>query len=354
MRLSSGKAVWPLGTIPALLRVACGVFVLLGLHAASAQQTTRATRRTAREISGVYVLGSEGHSLAALEPYLKNPSIDGFSLRAGWKDIEPQEGTYDWSLFDPLIAEAARQSKKIMLRVLPGVKTPEWVYAAGAARFDFTDVNPYHPTAGETLAIPVPWDPVYLKKWLHFVAAFGAKYSGQPAVTIVAITGPSAGGEMHLVDKDNAERWHAAGYSDATLADTWKQVIGAFAAAFPRQHLAVAIAKPVNFDDPREAVERVVRACAEAGCGIQGNWLAAKTRPQNPLYRRVAAHSAISPVGFQMLSAAGISRFGGDLRAAVDLALRARACYLEIYPADLARYPVDVAYAHEQLTRAGK
>jgi hypothetical protein len=378
----SGNLAGRGGAVPALLLAACAAFGLvclqIGRHprdaalgqqrgrararaarinpepAPATQPTSRGARKTASDISGVYVLGLEARSAEALEPYLKNPAIDGFSLRAGWKDVEPTEGTYDWSAFDPVIADAAQHGKKIMLRVLPGVKTPEWVYAAGAVRFAFTDENPYHKTAGDELAMPVPWDPIYLQKWLRFVAAFGAKYAANPAVRIVAITGPAAGGEMHLPAKDSRDRWHAAGYSDATLAEAWKKAIDAFAAAFPRQHRSVAIAKAVSFDEPQDLIERVARACAEAGCGLQGNWLAAKTRAQNPLYRRIAAHAAVCPVGFQTLSGAGSARFGGTLRPAVELALKAHACYLEIYLGDISAYPDDVAYAHEQLSRMGK
>jgi hypothetical protein len=312
------------------------------------------THKTVEQISGLYVLGLEGRPPGFLKPFLENRAVDGFSLRAGWSEVEPREGTFDWSMFDSVIAEAAAHGKKVMLRVLPGVRTPEWVYAAGAARFEFVDESPHHATRGQTLCMPVPWDPVYLAKWLHFVSVFGARYADNPAVVIVAITGPSSGGEMHLVEKAAAARWRSAGYSSTALMEAWKRAIDAFTAAFPSQHRTVAIAHPTTFGDAEEVVEEVVRHCAQTGCGIQGNWLAAKTRPQNPLYRHVAAHSAIAPVGFQMLSAAGIPRFGGDLRSAVDLALKANACFLEVYLADVSRYPDDIAYAHEQLTRMKK
>jgi hypothetical protein len=330
------------------------VGIAFAMHVAAWGQHDGTERRTCSEISGVYVLGAEKHSPAELERFLKDPAIDGFSLRAGWGDVEPREGAYDWSVFDRVIAAAANSGKKIMLRILPGVKTPAWVYEAGAKRFDCVDVNPYHATEGETISMPVPWDPVYLNKWKRLVAAFGAHYANERAVTIVAITGASGGGEMHLGDKDNASHWDSVGYSDQALIGAWKEAIDAFVAAFPHQHLSVAISKPVNFGNPRTVIEQVVRACEQAGCSIQGNWLAAKTRPRNPLYREVTMFGASHPVGFQTLSAAGIARFGGDLRTAVDLAVRAHACYLEIYPADVMKYPQDVAYAHEQLTRGRK
>lgn len=302
-------------------------------------------------INGVYALGFQGRPYRFLRPYLENPDLDGLSLRAGWSEVEPAEGAYDWSLFDPVIAHAVRHAKKVMLRVLPGARTPEWVYAAGAARFEFVDGNRYHDTYGRTLAMPVPWDPVYLSKWERFIAAFGAKYADHPAVTIVAVTGPAVGGEMHLADKRNAAAWHAVGYSNASLIDSWKRTIDAFRAAFPCRHLTVALAKPVDFGRPAEVVDAVVRHCALRRVGLQGNWLSAKTSPSFHSYAQVARHSAAAPVGFQMLCSASRGRFGGKLSQAIDSALNAQASFLELYRLDLARYPQDVAFAHARLTR---
>ena len=300
---------------------------------------------------GVYALGFHGASAAVLAPYLSNPDLDGFSLRVGWNEIEPTEGTYDWSQFDPVIAQATQHGKKVMLRILPGVRTPQWVYAAGAASFSYIDENPFHYTYGQTVTMPIPWDPVFLNKWFSFVAAFGAKYADEPAVTIVAVTGPGAGGEMHLLDKENASRWHAVGYSNAVLIQAWQQTVDSFLAAFPEKHLSVAIANPVCFDQPVQVVEAVIEHCAQTGCGIQGNWLAAKTSPAFDLYLHTRDHSGISPVGFQMLCSAAKRRFGGELRTAVDLSLDANASFLELYKNDVTTYQDDVAYAHRKLHR---
>ncbi len=303
----------------------------------------------AAALNGVYVLGLEGASAAVLAPYLSNPDVDGFSLRAGWSDVEPADDAYDWSQFDAVIEAAAAHGKKVMLRVLPGLRTPEWVYEAGAARFEFVDDNPNRPTYGEVVSMPLPWDPVFLTKWSDLVAAFGARYAANPAVTLVAMTGPAAGGEMHLGDKSNADRWHDLGYSNELLIDTWKLTIDAFSAAFPNQHRTVAVANPVLFDNPAEVRAAVAAYCAESGCGLQGNWLAAKTSPTGDLYQQIANHAAAAPVGFQMLCSATQERFGGELMTAVDLALEAGASFLEVYRVDVAEFPDAIAYAHEQL-----
>ena len=313
------------------------------------EQPAESPENGAPSINGVYVLSLEGHSESDLEPYLNNPDVDGFSLRAGWAEVEPLEGSYDWSLFDAVIPYAADHGKKIMLRIIPGVRAPEWVYEAGAARFDFVDDNPEHPTYGQVVSMPLPWDPVFLEKWFDLVAVFGARYADDPAVTIVAITGPATGGEMHLGDKNNPDRWHALGYSNELLIATWELTVDAFVAAFPHQHGSVAIANPVWFDNPHEVRETVGAYCAQVGGGVQGNWLSAATLPESPLYQQVASQAAITPVGFQMLCSAQQERFGGPLSTAIDLGLDAGASFLEFYRPDITAFPDDIAFAHQQL-----
>jgi hypothetical protein len=303
----------------------------------------------ALSINGVYALGVEDCSPSVIESYVANPDVDGLSLRAGWSEVESVEGSFDWSVFGPALAQAESHGKKVMLRVLAGVNAPDWLYAAGAAQFTFVDDNPNHETYGQPVTMPVPWDPIFLAKWLDFVAAFGAEYAGNPNVTLVAVTGPAAGGEMHLGDKGNADAWHALGYTNGLMIETWELTIDAFVAAFPQQHLSVAMSNPVLFDNPAEIRAAVAAYCAQAGDGIQGNWLAAKTPPDNDLYQQVASMSAVVPVGFQMLCSAAQERFGGTLATAIDLALQANASFLEIYRGDIAAYPEDIAFAHEQL-----
>ncbi len=300
-------------------------------------------------INGVYTLNLEGCSENVLAPYLDNPNLDGFSLRAAWSDIEPAHGSYDWSLFDAVVDHAASHGKKVMLRILAGTRTPEWVYTAGAARFDFVDDNPYHSTYGEIISMPVPWDPIFLTHWFEVVTAMGARYADHPAVVLVAITGPATAGEMHLGDKDNSEAWHAVGYSNEVLIETWKLTIDAFVTAFPEQYRLVAVANPVSFDNPAQVREAVAAYCAQKGCGIQGNWLAANTAPDGTLYQQVADFAAVNPVGFQMLCSATQERFGGELSTAIDLALDAGASFLELYKLDITTFADDVAYAHEEL-----
>src|SRR5262245_29106115 len=76
--------------------------------------------------AGIYWLGPREASVP--EAILANPSIRGVVLRMRWQDIEPQEGSYNWSYFDAEIKRAVHWGKAVSLRFPAGGRnTPEWV-----------------------------------------------------------------------------------------------------------------------------------------------------------------------------------------------------------------------------------
>jgi hypothetical protein len=70
-------------------------------------------------------------------PELNAAYVDGLSWRFGWQRIEPQEGQFSWSTIDQVLEVSSRAGKKVMLRVVAGINSPEWVYRAGAKPFEF-------------------------------------------------------------------------------------------------------------------------------------------------------------------------------------------------------------------------
>ena len=109
----------------------------------------------------------------------------GYS-RCDWSVLEPSEGVYNWARLDNLIAAYARYGRKIAFRVMNsdagvGVQyaTPKWVFDAGAVPL----VVPDSTSPTRTHIIPSNWeDPVYLAKMKDFLAAFGARYNGNPNI----------------------------------------------------------------------------------------------------------------------------------------------------------------------------
>ncbi len=82
------------------------------------------------EPAGVFSLT---HGSAPLAAALARLYVRGACVRAYWRDFEPDEGRFTWTLFDDTIVRARGQGKRAAFRVMNGTGTPEWVYAAGAA-----------------------------------------------------------------------------------------------------------------------------------------------------------------------------------------------------------------------------
>src|SRR5262245_17155339 len=93
--------------------------------------------------NGIYILTGKSGDKDFLD-VLNTTGIVGVSLTAEWKDLEPQEGHYQWSSLDDAVAKVTHLHKTVTLRTFPGISTPDWVYAKGAKAFEFVDKNPFH------------------------------------------------------------------------------------------------------------------------------------------------------------------------------------------------------------------
>ncbi len=320
-------------------RIVLALFLIpFAAHAATAPEVGK--------VSGIYSLPPGN---APITPDILN-GTDGVSLRTTWGRMEPEEGRWDWRYLDTSIAAARSAHKKVMIRVLAGVHTPEWVYTRGARRFDFTQRNPNRLRTDTPSYLPIPWDETYLRYWTRFVHQLGERYRDDPAVVLVHVAGPTHfSAEMHLPkSKEDQVQWQRVGYTPKKLTDAWKRVLDAYAQAFLMQCLALNIAKPIYDDGVVEAVldygveKQGTRLC------IQGNWLSAHTPDAFPYYKRIQQYATKATTGFQMLGAASWNdrpssgkrqdRPGGrmgDLGVAIQKGLAAGADYFEIYQKDI-------------------
>lgn len=171
-----------------------------------------------------------------------------------WKNIEPQEGVFRWKNIDSLIQKAVSYGKKVSITILPGEETPEWVYTKGARKFDFINRNIYDLDYGKASYCPMPWDPIFLTEWKKMIDALGARYSGNPIVSWVRITGPmnTAGGDWTLQAKEDWDKYigTADEFSDEKLIAAVEDVIDYFATAFPSKPLPIAISNTKITDNP--------------------------------------------------------------------------------------------------------
>jgi len=196
---------------------------------------------------GVFSLGNSGNPVPP--QVLHNPNVTGCSIRYGWKDIEPTEGDFQWDWLDGEVAKVAAAGKQVLLRIMTQSARPGWVSKAvqkhGGSFFTWED-------GGETYSIPVFWDPTYLDKKKNMIAALGAHFSENPAVTIVTASFANARSEDWNVPHtpELVDQWLSLGYTADLMLDAGQQIIDATMEAFPHQHVALSIGTSGTELDP--------------------------------------------------------------------------------------------------------
>ena len=293
--------------------------------------------RTAAEPVKVFSLQRPNADPRAELPELKDSQVYGVSWRFHWRTIEPAEGQYQWAPIDQALETTGRAGKKAMLRVTAGINSPEWVYQAGAKSIAFSNRDLHNSeNFAKDLRMPVPWDDVFLAKWLRFVQALGARYQRHPSLYSVQMTGGGHIGEMNLPKAP--DKWKQLGFSDERLISAWKRIIDAYQQAFPGVPTNLDINEPMGRKQSN-VLEPVVAYVLKTYPGkvyLQNNGLRADFPRDNHIRRRLREAASTTSVGYQMLGGKGfLDDNTGDRRRAFAHAVEDRASYVEIYAADL-------------------
>src|SRR5947208_1633755 len=186
---------------------------------------------------------------------LNDSRIVGLDIGDQWQDIETTEGVYDWSSIDTQLAQAEAHGKKVLLGITSGgLNVPDWLLAnyPDIQTFTFIDTNPYHPTYGQQLTIPIFWDPIFLAKKIAFIQAAGARYAAHSSIAVVNCAfanATTADWNIPNAPEDIAN-WLAAGYTTGLMVNAGETIIDATMAAFPNQNLTMAIGRGAGDLDP--------------------------------------------------------------------------------------------------------
>lgn len=300
---------------------------------------------------GIYV----AYGRVLNENILRAPYLTGVLVRVPWREIEPAEGRYDWSYLHREINLAQRHGKKVTLAVSAGPNTPDWVYEAGAAAFRFTFLNPHSPRGGQAARIPLPWDRVFLDKWTRTIAALGREFGGNPGITLVHVTGSSKNGfELQLPEDPMRPRagasagpWAEQGFEGKRFTAAWREIIDAFARAFPDKALDLEV-HPV-MGDSALAAELVDYGYQKYGkrFGAFGAWLSGRDLAWDKGIRQIMARQCRqSFCTYQLIAnetrqAHRLGQGGllGTIQGGVDQGAR----YFEVWEADVRNAAFDDA-----------
>ena len=186
---------------------------LLLATVAAAAAAYSATARAAEgdiaftEDTGVIQNPGQGWSSGTKWQFVRNdPDVNYGQIyyRTSWARLEPQEGKYDWSSLDGLLAVARGLRLPLSFRIMCACimtktpQTPQWVYDKGA-KGDKIDVELVEGgvTSRVTQVSPHFDDPVFMKAHRRFIAALAKRYDGNPLIAGIDIGSYGHWGEWH-------------------------------------------------------------------------------------------------------------------------------------------------------------
>jgi hypothetical protein len=128
------------------------------------------------------------------------PGLSTVYLRVPWAFLEPEEGRFNWALFDTPAQRWIARGKRVAFRVTCSENwmrfaTPEWVKNAGA-KGTFYEFGKGPSEKGGSWD-PDFADPIFLAKLERFLAAMAARYDGNPNVAFVDVGTFGLWGEGH-------------------------------------------------------------------------------------------------------------------------------------------------------------
>ena len=123
------------------------------------------------------------------------PDTEIVYIRMLWRDLEMEEGVFDFSKTDEIFRKAAEKKQSVMFRLMPHTTrqnedVPDWLRNMIEC--------PERPDAGRVK--DSPRDPVYLEKFARAVEAFGLRYDGLAHFYAMDISLTGAWGEGHGIE----------------------------------------------------------------------------------------------------------------------------------------------------------
>ncbi|PWT94769.1 MAG: hypothetical protein C5B53_12420 [Candidatus Melainabacteria bacterium] len=208
-----------------------------------------------------------------IKQVLDKPEVNGIACLLSWKQIEPKEDVYNWSVIDALLSACQNHQKLLILRISTcGIDspdandqersdTPKWVFDAGTKSITYTGHD------GKEHLMPVFWDTTYLAKWSNFIHDLGDRYDKNPSIHSIGITGGGVRGSTAVVPnligkKENYDSLEEKlkkdfGMSPRQIVGHWKYVADLFPKVFPNARLNFDIDPPTPNRSGQDCLDEI-------------------------------------------------------------------------------------------------
>ncbi len=301
------------------------------------------TQSAAQSRTGLWVMQKLPEDASARDEFVaqvkSNSNLSGVCLNFAWQSIEKESGKPDFIALDQTIAALRKIGLKYELCLKPGADTPAFVYEQGAQAFPTQVSNPHRANFGQTINIPVPWDPIYQRNFSAIIQQLGQRYASDPlCVSVVLTCANFLSAEMHLPKtRSDLSRWSALGNYDEKLFTVYQRYTDEWAKAFPRQQISLHLSKVLDL--PPSFCERIVENALKhyperfslQNCQLSGR----KEDIGNMSYELIMKYRDRAHHGFQSL--AGLSQPNdrmGSLEMAVLNVVHAQGEYWELWHGD--------------------
>jgi hypothetical protein len=166
--------------------------------------------------------------------------VDGFHVQLFWKNFEPANNSYDYTILDDCISAAEAAGKKVSVALCACYYSPQWLFNGLGDSAKFTYTHP-HPAVG-TITTFIPWNTNYKIHLNDAIQEIADNYDG--VLDYVTVTGPSSlyGVEVNFpllsIDAANSNK---LAFTRQKFEDEWKESIDFFADTFTNSMLGLSM-----------------------------------------------------------------------------------------------------------------
>ena len=141
------------------------------------------------------------------------PSKNKVNFGAGynrflWRDLEPEEGKYNWKLIDDAIESFSKDGLPFYFRIMcvsssgypEKLQWPKWVMDKGAKYHEVVlqkPANAKYPDGKVPYIVPEFADPIFMAAHENFIKALAARYDGDPRIGAIDLGSYGNWGEWH-------------------------------------------------------------------------------------------------------------------------------------------------------------
>mgnify|MGYP003402757971 FL=1 len=218
--------------------------------------STLVSAQTFKPNLGVHYWDNQWTKTTAAGVY-SNPELKQIDFGVYWRNLEPIEGLYDWSLIKNELDSAVKYKKQVGIVIGSGGSSPDWVNKNN--RYTITGVRADGEGKTYTISYPYPFDTAYTEAWCRFIDAFGAfvRVKAIAAINIGGIT--ITNGEFRLPQQNPTSftptltktdnMWVENGYDNIQVIQTWQKFKNAWARNFPNAMFYVNMMSRYEFPE---------------------------------------------------------------------------------------------------------